>query len=891
MRSFGHLNDTSLGKWLVVGGVVPMKRCLQSLAICAVLSGFGCSLDPIDTSVAIKLPTKKAAVLDVPEPAAKPWTPPANQLPRDFVQAVQFLHAHGLPDPRGGTFSKVQFPAGQSRDGSLEYYGWIFKDSGGGKRFVGMDGLSRHDFAYPMPADIDAFATDPDNARTPQHTALMPGGSGSVMTMGDDGFNPGMLDHCVAAALFLVDGRADIATKLCSPGPIVGPRAGAGQPVFLRMADGVLGSKLYLAVDAYSRGDDQSALNLARDLVALRPIYEKEALAVLRSDGQARLRSEGPGIGLHRFGGTSWTEMTAGSRVYLQGQVVHGTDSIDVGAPKATPASAASAGAFDFLDSAPVLLAETQRRLAEPQIDKKIPDRESANQTAARLVRQLEDVGNMGYGPGSPLVQSNVVQLESIQKQLGTIQTPAVNALIECMRHDKRLSRQVWPTDQGYSFASTSSLAFQLFVNLTNAPIAQEFHGQQPPLAKVESWWAQNKSLNASERAYRVLADDKAGDDAWVEAALLICPARAEWSPGMHLEELNQPKSLEDLRGHAAPSVSALMARRILELVQPAPRASRLNPGYGGLQIPPGTQQAQQICESLWAWDPKASLKPIQVVSDLLYKQNQEQRRFGGNGGQSIDNSLFALFQDRVELNDPSVVARYKQMIAEEANGGDVFPEQPLVFFYKHQHDPRFSGLAKAMFLDPVLHPQPQPEGTPAQTFSRALTQFNGPGPFALQIANSPLLGIPEEREAVFHLLSDKTPIGKVVDDGKTVSGRTLGGQQFIAWGSVDDALAPAPGKSFVLRECDYAMVKLLSRGKLQGAPNFQPYWPPDVKDQAIKKTIDLIETHKNDVIALLQWPNTWQDPPGYKPNQTSVVRGGVRVGTATSPNLPGVGR
>jgi hypothetical protein len=49
---------------------------------------------------------------------------------------------------------------------------------------------------------------------------------------------------------------------------------------------------------------------------------------------------------------------------------------------------------------------------------------------------------------------------------------------------------------------------------------------------------------------------------------------------------------------------------------------------------------------------------------------------------------------------------------------------------------------------------------------------------------------------------------------------------------------------------------------RLQGAPDFQPYWPDAEKDQALDQLASYLRTNATRIEELVPWPLNWRDQP-----------------------------
>lgn len=440
---------------------------------------------------------------DVPEPKAAAWTPPPSRLPAAFVEAVRFLQAHGMADPRGGKFTLAH--TGRLLDWDAIYTmptisaGWIAKQADGKTRFVADDGLAYGVWSGDRHPTIDSyFALPPSQrARTTRRRDLdrrqsvlnesTPAPSGSANPLAplpgwdlepDATGTPGLTSSPdMQAALLLVDGRADLAKTVL----------GARQPTLATLASDLLKSKWNRALETYARGEDRAALALLQDLEAVRSACEQ------------------------RLGRSS----------------------------------------FPFLRQEPELAKDIRRRLKEAPASTR-----SAHSTIEQKIAAIED-----YAPSPSRIDAPGSNPATSQPDdLLAAGDSAIEPLLRAAGTDSRLTRQIMAVGGAPYVTPVRELALRILNTLTGASFHPDHAGNLPSEARLGAWWSRNRSLSIGEREFRFLADDAGDELQWICAARQISgltPVDSKDS-GVVLRW-----SQLRLTAHKNPSVSELMIRRM----------------------------------------------------------------------------------------------------------------------------------------------------------------------------------------------------------------------------------------------------------------------------------------------------------------------------------------
>ena len=202
-------------------------------------------------------PTRVAVAVEEP-PAPKAWTPPKTSLTTAKVEEAAFLLAHGMGDPRGGSYREASVWVGSvwGRDERpTKLHGWVMP---GERWFVAPNGLVYDVVAVGPKADLQA----------------------DVAALGDKPARGGFFSRSMSrlgpesVPVLLVAGETKLAERF---GEMPGRR---------ESADEFLAALFDQAVTAHMRGDDRTALRVGRLLARIRPEFDARYGA--RKDGGIR---------------------------------------------------------------------------------------------------------------------------------------------------------------------------------------------------------------------------------------------------------------------------------------------------------------------------------------------------------------------------------------------------------------------------------------------------------------------------------------------------------------------------------------------------------------------------------------------------------------------------
>lgn len=479
-----------------------------------------------------------------------------------------------------------------------------------------------------------------------------------------------------------------------------------------------------------------------------------------------------------------------------------------------------------FLDQAPALIA--QIRAEKPQNTQPIGSRPQA---IARLIDELGDIGNPAFLIGRARSTVRVHALTDIWQPMAQFKTPAVDALVADMGIDKRLSRTIEDLPEGWRLTPVSDWEILIFAQVTHAP-----QSALASPAAIRAWWEMNRDLPPPEWDFRILADDGASSDDWLKAAQAIS-GQSGPNLDLNLQAGSRPGESqveEVLRRHVSPSVTELMNRRLSGLLKQG-MADRSSPM--AVENQP-IMQARQMLGCLRIWDPPACDEARRKVDGLLLARARKDPRW--KRADFFDPELAGSLAFRVREGDAGATSAYIDLLAHTGPGATSLDPETLQYYTAHRTEARFKRFAEVAFLEPAR--RFVREGDHADLFRVHMSM-------ALQVAQSPALGVPEELSALLLLLKDRVACGEIRNTGRSIDEAAKSGAREVSWLEPNDPLALATGRSEPYRPCDAAMERLAG---LSGVPRFKPYWRTNIKDAAVAKTIALLQAHKRNPLALL---------------------------------------
>lgn len=682
-------------------------------------------------------PVSAAALLPDPPRQNDPWTPPATTLPPDFLAATKTLFRQGLADPRGGEYREITVQGETRWRGEVkptQVHGWVLPRVPGEARTFA---VCWNGAVYPLvstggPVDLKADVAAQVRAGPNAERTAWPMNQDISETV----FSP------LKACLLLRLGEGALAEKVWAAQT---PPLRDGDP-YLRLASDWTWALFDRIFYARMQGNDPLALTLARRLSRIRMRVEGEA-------AERRLSRR-----------LSFLDPLAALLADQEGRSR---------APKQAPALQAGPGTFP-----------------------------SKAAYIAALIVNLNQVkvtlSGRGSGANSAIGSDPAVQAVVDQGE------DAVEPLIQAIATDLRLTDGVSFDDPPRTaapipVARAARVAVSLLLHTFSfGDGVSDDADPARTAAAVRAYWDRYKDIPPAERWYRTLADDQATPAQWQEAAdEIVRPANETplgdgailWRPQPGVVF---PLRGESLRGRSAPSVSQLMARRVLQIA-----ASDRQRPWIGVNAHSATRMALDAAR----WDARASVPALRAQSARLSRPRAGGYDFAPNLAE--DEAAVALA--RVRGGDMQALSDYVAwlMARPPTQTASVQAFEPL---WRSPRDPAVAAAVARLFGGRALAPDRPDFGS---------------------LLQSPLLGMAVFRRPALAGLGDKTPLGSV-----TVNGH--GG--LIADDGVIDPLCPKTPRTIIARRCDAYALQLSHLG---GMPRFEFYWPLAKRDAAVAQAAD----------------------------------------------------
>lgn len=763
-------------------------------------------------------PPFEGTSLPSPPQQDAPWSPSASGLPINFVTAAARLFEQGLADPRGCEYREVGIAIGSVWGGAgvFETRAWVLPAAAqGGRRFaIGWNGLVyplvsvgaradlRADVLAVVRADEEArakWAAERPEFRFYRHrNAMSEGGSLS---------HRGLLP--MKAALLLRLGEGELARAVWGTWT-TGMRADTNDDAvhlkdpYLMLASDWAWALFDRAVTAHMRGDDRLSLLSARALASIRPEVEAEF--------EAR-------------------------RIYASG------------GPYAV--SDLHSRYLSFLTPLPLLLADQERREAERgKTAGTTPRARAARDVAAGasvegLIDALDEVNARQWGqPGGVDLGEDPRVIALAAKG-----EAAVEPLLRVVETDARLTRSVgFGRDffHGRQLFGVREAAYAALVKiLKTSAFGDGEAGAPPPASEPDRWrevaerirlyLKQYGGLSPEERSYRVLADDGATLQQWLQAAALVVqPA----SHGGYATDMVQSTADarragqapllrgESLRQKTGPTLSQLLVRRMDEAAARRDSVDWLR----------SLDPALSFATALAAWDGAAHLKELRRMSALLEGLHAGARGDEGGRRGMLMGGVVRLYLERCASSDASAPAEYARWLRtvrpEETGYSTVFLFEPA---WKCEASPEIERSVAWMFNDPSS------AWTPLLPWKSI--GYVEPA----KLVETPLLNFAGFREQLLKGLEDRRVAGTLTPDPASPNDKydlrpdnpvaaAAAGAPNVARTTIkvapDDPRAPSSLLTPVrFRACD--VYAYLLQG-VEGAPQIRLYWSEAERDAAV---------------------------------------------------------
>jgi hypothetical protein len=457
-------------------------------------------------------------------------------------------------------------------------------------------------------------------------------------------------------------------------------------------------------------------------------------------------------------------------------------------------------GYLEFMRVQPLLLADHERRAREkrePIVCLGPGGHPDAKVRIASLVARLDEIaeGQSMY-PGhvdprtAPLVLALIREGE-----------PALDALLDCLASDTRLTRVVQRGYQGLTMVRCNCLSVREVARIAiEGILLQSLPGGIP--GDADEWKAyadrarefvrEARTKTPAERWYAVLASDATDTEPFQKAAELLTMPETEalqWlRTGGYTSRWYRcgrgPLFGESLR-KKEPSITSLIRKRLEQT--------------GRLDL------RAELAMALADWDAKAAREPFEEVLEACREQGQY--------------LLVAnLFESQVQRGDPNALAEFMAYLLEDPDR--LASRDALERLARHSDQPVVVATIATVFADPALWV-----------------------PRCQELVRLELMRHKAFREVLRRGLDQRAVIGsfKISREGYQELRYEDGIEVRGSDGRIDPEVPPE-GLQQKVRACDL-LVQRLSR---PGRPQFELYWDEKQRDQAIATWKDLLADDAN---------------------------------------------
>lgn len=459
---------------------------------------------------------------------------------------------------------------------------------------------------------------------------------------------------------------------------------------------------------------------------------------------------------------------------------------------------------LNFLEQFPQILADLERREKEglriSLIITGITNVADQSRRVAALIHDLDLVAARQWGqPGGVSLSQDAIVGALIAEG-----DAAVEPLLDCLEHDKRLTRSV-----GFGRDFHRSRTVITVSSCADVALKSILRANFSNVAEMRAYWNKYKSLKIEGRWYDILQDDSARAR-WQEAANnIVQPENITRYPGgltvTSPVPTNAPMRLrgEPLRLRSDPSVTELLSHRALE-----------RPADGDASY--DLSACCQFAECLAKWDPPATLEVARILSQRAATTMKY-------SGADLGGHLTQLALIRARNGDPHAFDEYAVWIASTT------PEQ-LGYHRSEQLEPlklfptnsMLAMAAKQMFA-----------GTNSP-WAR-LPWKDGRGG---EMLDSGLFVLPAFRAMLARELEKTNDFGTVSWSGNNYlnyqNTNSSGGFSF----SFPENQSPTNGASVSIRWCDWIAVLLAKEKQI---PFYNPFTPIGERDGKLAEAQQLL--------------------------------------------------
>ena len=705
-----------------------------------------------------------------------PWVLSSTNLPPGLQSAVNILFSAGMADPRGCEYREIEAVVGNfwTASGTTNRtHGWVLPAANGARTnyAIGWNGL-----IYPV-ISIGKPASAEDDARALIRAMSPPAIPNKVIF--DVGVQTHVDEDYSLNVRWLTPAKAAMIFRFASP-ELAGECAQLfpNKDPFLALSTGFLWDAFNRAMSAHMRGDDALADATAITLDKARKTCEAEAKA-----RGFELQPTPLGEGLHSTAEASKRESY-----------------------------------FPFLKTFPPLLQDQERR---HQRKSPLRDPITATNKDERITALIGQLENVSARQINQYNADFAVSANPTVRSLINEGWDAVGPLLQCYEQDERLTRIIptshfdWPPQ--LAIVEVRSAAYAALESIIESPqFAPQFSRENTPQEReaiyktsalgIRNYWNKYQNSLRDERLYAILKDDHGQ---WLEAVSLIVQAT------------NDPALIKSLRAKSNPPITDLLVKRIHDTLA---GGSRNEDDAGFLNA------ACNLSFQLAQWDPKAALKPIQMLSVLSFETLAPTNYKSFVSHMDLAGQLPELVMFRENAGDTNALHEYALWLQ------SIDPEH---FFWRidglvsplkrFPNSPAWNGTWELLFDDEqsawfnYLRKQstPDPKSYSSPTFNVSEyfgTSFINKVPF---------------RKFVIRLLHDKSACGKIVGEaahGYWLDQRLSTMRRFGYTVQSPEDGSEINGKEF--RTCD--LYAWLLSNRIESAPAFQLFWPESKRDEAI---------------------------------------------------------
>ena len=720
-------------------------------------------------------PAFTAKALPPPPEQRSAWSAANSNLPTNYLSATAILFEQGLADPRGCKYQEIEVGTGSvwSGDGGVvKTHGWVLPGHAEPRFAVCWNGLIYPIVTIGTNADLAAdvmMATTNGfvswQSAMPEGMTLFPNALQGVqgcllLRLGD-------VDRATAYWVALehrgIESRNEMMRRFSPTNSFESANQIklSGADPYLTWASDWAWSLFDRMICAHQRGDERLALADARQLVAAQPLIEAECA---------------------KRGFKRQPYYDSRRNKELQPYL-------------------------NFLEQLTQLHADLERRDKEGTRNNAIlgvlTNITDQAERVRVLIRDLDLVQARQWGqPGGVNLADDPVVSALIGEG-----DAAVEPLLDCLEHDKRLTRSVsFGRDfhRGRTVLSVNNAAWVALRTILQAAFSNA--------SDLSEYWNKYKSLKLEERWYAILNDD-AARNRWQEAAAnIVQPENVTRFPGGFSTERPVPTNAvarlrgECLSGKRNPSVAELLTRHALEVP---------TNNIGAYDLAACCQMAEYLSK----WDVRAALP----VAKILSKRARTAMKYSG---QELGGYLTKLSLAAGEAGDPTAFDEYAEWIVtttpEQFSNSSLECLEPLKKF------PTNAILQKAA------------ERLFGQTNS-GWGNLPWKSSFGRPTVENELVALPAYRTLLCRELEKTNDCGTINLQrpgylGYNLVEQHLGGSFGV---TLPDNLSVTNGATSTIRWCDWIALALANGKHI--AP-FDPFAPPIQRDQAIAKAISQMQ-------------------------------------------------